>query len=388
MKIDDHFFKKIVEHSFLGHLIFDKTTLKCRYANARALEYLGLKDIEFSVLDLASKTLRDGQRTLSRELLQMQGTLDDIFLKKSNGTNTVVQASVFPLSDNDLLFMFQDMTFQKKLQRDLMTKQNEIYLALQELEKQNAELRSLDKAKDRFIALTSHELRTPISAIIATAQFIHDGLADSHEEILQHVDVMLDEGNHLLEMVNDILDFQKIQMGKFELYVEEMDILEPLRHSITSMEKFAQSKSSKLLLEEPPVLPKIFCDPVRIAQVFYNVLSNAIKFSPENSKVIVSVGTKNDFVVISFKDSGTGIPKDQGHKVFNEFETIENIQTHHKGTGLGMPICKRLMESIGGSIYFESTVGHGTTFFVEIPTGRVLEEDQYRKRSSTGDLVA
>ena len=383
-------FQKIVENSFVGVVVVDKKTSACDYCNTRAREVLTRDGSAFSLNDLVADGLRDGQRTISTDMLRNGGTYEDIFLKKGDGALLIVQAHFVSLSPDQVLFMFQDMTFQKKLQREVMTKQNEIFEALREMEKQNADLRGLDKAKDRFIALISHELRTPISAIVATAQFVHDGLADSPEEILQHMDVVLDEGNHLLEMVNDILDFQKIHMGKVELYVEETEIETAVKHGMHNMEKFAQTRATELVLESIQGYPKVFCDPVRMAQVFYNILSNAIKFSPEKSKVVIRGQhiPERNCVEISFQDFGAGIPKDQEQKVFNEFETIENIRTHHKGTGLGMPICKRLMESMGGRIYFKSELGTGSTFFVEIPTNKVLEPDKYRKRSASGDLAA
>lgn len=383
-------FKQLVDESFLGVVLFDRMTERSIYINAVAKEVLLCENGQLNLEDLFPAGGRAGERVFNRELLEMSGTFQDITVRKLNGEMFISLMSVGFIGDKIIVLRLQDITFQKKLQREVMTKQAEINQVVGELRKQNQYLRDLDRAKDRFFALTSHELRTPLSSIVATAQFVHDGLCTDPQEVLNYMDVILSEGKHLLEIINDILDFSKIQAGKVECYVEHRDLMELVKGRIKNIKNFADTKNIKVTgkgLDRPE---KAYFDILRMTQVLDNVLSNAIKFNREGGTVTVATDLSQltEHVTITITDTGEGIPADSQEKVFNEFETIENIRNHHKGTGLGMPICKRLMEIMGGKIYFKSEVGKGTTFYLQIPTKKVLAETAYQTRPTiTGFAV-
>jgi signal transduction histidine kinase len=380
--LDLKFFKQLVDESFLGVVVLERASEKSVYINAMAREILAIEGESISLKELLPMEARAGERVLSRELMEMEGTFQDITVRKSNGDSFIALVSFGKIDDRFAVLRFQDITFQKKLQREVMTKQAEINQVIGELRKQNQDLMNIDKAKDRFFAVTSHELRTPLSSIVATAQFVHDGLCTDPKEVLSYMDVILSEGRHLLEIINDILDFSKIQAGKFECYVEQQDIVGLIKERMAHIRNFAQTKTVRVVGKALKSPRKAYFDVLRMTQVLDNVLSNAIKFNKAQGTVTISIDCERvaDHVTVVIKDTGEGIPADQIDKVFNEFETIENIRNHHKGTGLGMPICKRLMEAIGGRIYFESSLGKGTVFYLQIPTKKVLPEGAYQSR--------
>ncbi|NJM09813.1 MAG: HAMP domain-containing histidine kinase [Bdellovibrionaceae bacterium] len=287
------------------------------------------------------------------------------------------------------LLMMQDVTLQKKLQREIINKQSEIKGAFEELLKQNRQLRELDLAKDRFIALTTHELRTPLSAMVSSAEILKMGLYDSPEQMREFIDMIHDQGLHLQDLVNDILDFAKIQAGKMDFYIEEQDPLPLVKSILRNFEGMAETYKVTLQIDAPPVPQLCYFDDLRLRQILSNIVNNAIKYNRPGGTVRVSFEGFGDHVRILVKDTGKGIPEEQYDKVFNEFETVGQVAEHHKGTGLGMPISRKLADGMGGKLMLESTVGVGSTFWVEIPNRKVLDPTLYRPRlEQVGDRAS
>ena len=294
--------------------------------------------------------------------------------------------------DEILLIMFQDTTFQKKLQKEIVLKQQEIKKAYEDLLAQNKQLKELDLAKNKFIALTTHELRTPVSALVATADIIVNKLYDDEAQKDEFIKTIHEQGNHLLALVNDILDFTKLQAGKMEYFVEHADAAAIVCEQISNFAPMGAQDGIIVDFQNPENKKwECYFDHIRLSQVIANIINNAIKFNKTNGTVTVSLkeDAKKEFTVISIADTGKGIEATKIEKVFNEFETVSDVSKHHKGTGLGMPISKRIIESMGGKISLTSEFGVGTTFEVYIPNTKVLAEAYYRSRpSEDGDLAA
>lgn len=395
----ENLFRMIAEEAFMGILVFEIPQQKCIYMNKLAHDILEFpienpnSDIKLS--ELHPQRTREEFKSFSADLIDMQGLIRDVLMQRTNGVPFVADLGIRhiepeePGNPKKLLLMIQDTTLQKKLQRELTTKQQEIKNAYEELLEQNKQLKELDLAKDRFMALTTHELRTPLSAVVATAEVLKMKLYDDDAQRDSFIDTVYEQGQHLMKLVNDILDFTKVQAGKMDFFISQADVREALDLQITNFEHMAQSKNMTLTFDRPEEEVICYYDDLRLSEVFANVINNAIKFSPENSEVRIEIKVTNEKVVTSIIDQGQGIPADLVDKVFNEFETIGNIKTHQKGTGLGMPISKRIMETMGGKIWLESTEGEGTTFFVEIPQAKLAEEDMYRERpDQVDDLLA
>lgn len=387
---EEDFFETIAEEAIMGIMAFHLQDRHCVYVNSLAREILELSPDsvleKFHIDHLKPKTPRDKLRNFSDNLLELEGLIRDVLMDKANGVPFVADLGIKIIESTDtLLLMFQDVTFQKKLQRELTAKQQEINSAYQELLLQNKQLRELDLAKDRFIALTTHELRTPLSAIVATSEVLKLKLFDTDEQRDEFIYTVWDQSVNLMTLVNDILDFTKIQAGKMDFFIQQEDLGEILNLTVSNFEQMAASAKSKLIYTKPTSPLLCYFDKVRLGEVLSNVINNAIKFNREDHEINISIKDENETYTIAITDHGVGIKEEHIAKVFNEFETIGNIETHHKGTGLGMPISKRIMDQMGGKIYLKSQINIGTTFFIEVPKTKVLDESEYRARDSEID---
>ena len=385
-------FRGLVEHASIGMVVLEEIVgeFSIIFANTRALEILELKNIEnLEVQTLFPEAERAGQYIkLSREILGRDGLTPEALMRKSNNHHFLASISVTRLEVEGRkvsLLSFQDVTIERKLSRDLVAKQTEIERAYSELLEQNSQLKLLDQAKDKFIALTTHELRTPLSAILATADVLELKLYESEEQRELFVKTIGEQGRHLLELVNDVLDFAKIRAGKMDFYVEKVDLRKIAAKLASNMINMAEQDEIKIIVEENPASVEVWADVLRLKEILNNVYSNAIKYNRRGGSVTISVfefppGGDNRFGRIAVRDTGVGIPHDKISSVFNEFETVGHLSRHHKGTGLGMPISRRLAESMGGQLSLQSELGVGSVFYIDIPFDRVLSDDHYRSR--------
>jgi PAS domain S-box-containing protein len=389
-------FEQIADEAIMAIIVFRDSGRECTYLNRMAKELLELSDSERVTAGHHSLTLDDLRaedrpghtRVLSEDILTHDGLYSDVLIKKSNGHVMVANVGVKSMSNDGekiLLLMIQDTTNQKKMQRDLHAKQQEINKAYVELIEQNRSLKELDQAKDRFLALTTHELRTPLAAIVATAEVLEMKLYESEEQREQFIKTIHEQGLHLMELVNDVLDFAKIRAGKMDLFVENTE-LEPLISRLTSGFERMALLSKVTLVVEPSVLKlSAWVDILRLKEVVSNVVNNAIKYNRTGGSVHISISQVGRFARVAVKDTGLGIAEDQIQSVFNEFETIGHVAQHHKGTGLGMPISKRLTAAMGGELSLTSVVGKGSVFSIDLPLDRVLDESVYRTRPNRWD---
>jgi len=390
-------FKEITDQSLIGFILFDTKGGHSIYSNAMAQQILEqTTDGPLLLTDLVAEASRRDLkfRPFNLELIQHEGLFQNIIVKKKTGSSFVASCGVRSIEIEGevyTLLMLQDTTLQAKLQREVENKQNEIRVAYEELLVQNRQLKELDIAKNRFIALVTHELRTPASAVVATAETLKLGLYDTQEELKTFLNMIFDEGRHLLELVNDILDFAKIQAGKMEYYIEEAD-LGPLIAKVTeTLMPVAQKSGIELKCRTPKNPVKCYFDSLRMKQILTNLISNGIKYNREKGHVEVFVENVENLVRVHIKDSGQGISEKNKKLIFNEFETLGKISSHSKGTGLGLPIAKKMIESMGGTIGLESVEGQGSDFWIDVPVNKVLgESEHYRSRSEDGieDLAA
>jgi signal transduction histidine kinase len=388
----------IVDEAILGFIAFEKESLECIYAN-RVAE--GLMEIqtqaEDAILSLGSLFVRDerhGVKNFTEQIIEFEGLYQDVLIKKFNGAPFIANIGVKHLQFNNvdiIALMVQDVTVQKKLQRELVEKQAAIKSAYEELIVQNKQLKELDIAKNRFIALTTHELRTPLSAMIASSEVLKLGLFDSEDEMKEFIDMIYDQGHHLSALINDILDFAKIQAGKMDFFLGQKDAYSITKEIVDAQISVASSSAVELSIEPQAEEEAHLCylDDVRFKQIVTNMVSNAIKYNKESGTVKVWLESDDEYTTVYVEDTGKGISEEGKLKVFDEFETLGIVATHHQGTGLGMPISRRLAEGMGGSIDFESKEGVGSKFWTKIPRKKTLDEDMYRLRPEEGgDLAA
>ncbi|MBI5213562.1 MAG: HAMP domain-containing histidine kinase [Nitrospirae bacterium] len=227
-----------------------------------------------------------------------------------------------------------------------------------------------NKAKSEFLANMSHELRTPLNAIIGFSEVMLEGIGgtvnDKQKEFLKDIK---GSGDHLLSLINDILDLSKIEAGKMELEPSEFNLKELIEGSLVMVKEKAFKHKIKVRAEVEDEIRSIVADERKIKQVAFNLLSNAMKFTPDGGSVFVRAKKAGeDCVEISVKDNGIGISPEDRKKLFQPFQQLETtLKKKHAGTGLGLNLCKKFVELHGGSIRVESEVGKGSKFIFVIP---------------------
>lgn len=255
----------------------------------------------------------------------------------------------------------------------------DLQMANKELVESEKELRSLDEMKTNFLSTVSHELRTPLTSILGNNKLIvqkYKTMPD--EDKLQFLDVAIRQGEHLLNLVNDILDVAKAEAGHLKVNRTIVDLENIIHNSMEQVQILADKKNITLKQEILTKETEIFADYNRLQQILINLLSNAIKFSSEEKSIVIKVEDyvhSSKVLLIAVKDEGIGIPKDKISLLFNRFAQIDNSPTRKAGgTGLGLSIVKELVHLHGGKIWVESKEGKGTTFFFTI-----LKADQKKK---------
>jgi signal transduction histidine kinase len=213
----------------------------------------------------------------------------------------------------------------------------------------------------------SHELRTPLNAIIGFSEVLHEQMfGELNERQLAYVADVLAAGKHLLELINDVLDLAKIEAGRMELVLSDVAITDLLRSAVSMHSERADRAGIALGLTTDPAEISIAADERRVRQIVFNLLSNAVKFTPADGRVDVSARLDNGQVEFAVADTGPGIPADDLETIFEEFEQADEGRKA-EGTGLGLPLSRRLVELHGGRLWAESEVGCGSTFRFTLP---------------------
>ncbi|HAC65933.1 MAG TPA: histidine kinase [Cyanothece sp. UBA12306] len=247
--------------------------------------------------------------------------------------------------------------------------------------------REIEKMKNDFLATVSHELRTPLTSVLGFASLIEDKLNrvifraitvhnDRTQKALAQVrtnlKIIVSESERLTNLINEVLDIAKIESGKVEWNFESVSLLDILEQAISATFPLFESKQLVLQRDLPEDLPPIWGDKNRLIQVVINLLSNAVKFT-EIGSVTCQVKEDYDCLVIAITDTGIGIPDNEQQKVFEHFQQVGNILTNKpQGNGLGLSICRQIIENHGGKIWVKSQVGQGSTFFFTLPLSQRL----------------
>lgn len=251
-----------------------------------------------------------------------------------------------------------------------------------ELEEARKTAVEADRFKSEFLAHMSHELRTPLNAILNFTAFVADGLmGDVTQEQVETLQKVIDSGNHLLSLINDVLDISKIEAGLMNLFIEDVDMNASLNTTVSMAKGLLKNKPLELITDIENDLPHINGDRRRIRQIFLNLVSNAVKFTPEGS-ITISAHHAEDKILVSVKDTGIGIAPEDMASVFEPFKQAKHELRNVIGTGLGLPISKHFVEAHGGRIWVESQKGSGATFFVSLPVNYLRIEETAAGASS------
>jgi PAS domain S-box-containing protein len=250
--------------------------------------------------------------------------------------------------------------------------------------------KEIDTMKTDFISTVSHELRTPLTSIIGFANIIRKKFNESllavldledkktrkvADQIGSNLDIIIGEGRRLTSLINDVLDIAKMEAGKIDWKDESFAIKSAIDHSVTSTVSLFEQKGLNMALDIEENLPEILGDKDRYIQVLINLISNAVKFT-NNGTITCGAGISGDGILVRVADQGIGISRENLDKVFDKFKQVGDTLTDKpQGTGLGLPICKQIVEHYGGKIWVESEPGKGSTFYFTIPAARGARPD-------------
>lgn len=234
----------------------------------------------------------------------------------------------------------------------------------------NRQLEKANRLKSTFLASMSHELRTPLNAIIGFSGVILKGIdGPLNQRFTEDVSAIHQNAKYLLGLITNILDYSRMEVGKIEIRREPFDLKKLIAESVSTMRSLIYERDLTISASLPPDLSPVPGDPQKVKQVLQNLLSNAIKFT-EKGKISISVQALEDRVQVAVRDTGTGLPPQEKARIFEEFVQLGSpVNSRERGAGLGLTICKTLVEAHGGKIWVESELGAGSTFHFTLPLG-------------------
>lgn len=335
-----------------GVLIVEKPDGRLSYANERALQLWGRdpRGLEMGKRPGALRLLRpDGTLFLPKELPAIRSLLsgevvrgEEMVIERPDGTKIFVTSSAVPLFDGKGAVVgavgeFDDVSEHKKI----------------------------DQMKDEFIGLVSHELRTPLTVVLGSVYTaMSKGL--SAEDVKDLLENAVEGAEAMKNVIENLLELSRCQANRLALEKELVDIAQVAQKQAVKLGTGAGA-AHKFSIEFKGKIRQIQADPLRVERILYNLMENAAKYSPKGSEVKVSCRLENKCLAVGVCDQGAGISADDQKKLFEPFQRLDQTAISAKGLGLGLVVCKRLVEAHGGKIWVESEVGRGATFYFTLP---------------------
>lgn len=304
----------------------------------------GLMDKDFYVK--MWKVIKQDKKTFKGEIKN----------KRKNGQIYDAETSISPIFNKN-----GEVEFFVSIERDITT------------------VKEIDRAKSEFVSLASHQLRTPLTAISWYLEEVFDEKTGKlNKQQKEYLNEVQNSSRRMIDLINNLLNLSRIELGTFAIMPRSTDLVELAEDAIKDVVLQARLKKIKIEKDYEEGLSKINLDPKLTAMVFQNLVSNAIKYTPENGEINIKIKKEGENALIVVKDTGYGIPKDAQSKIFTKFYRADNVRTQDpNGNGLGLYIVKAIVEKSKGKIWFESEEDkslpagrHGTTFFVSLPLGK------------------
>lgn len=253
--------------------------------------------------------------------------------------------------------------------RELEVKSRELEKATTELRTAYERLQELDRLKDEFMTTVTHELRTPLTSIRSFSEILFDNPSLDQARRQEFLGIIIKESERLTRLINQVLDLAKIEAGRFEWQIGDVDIKEVINDAVAATSQLFRDRAVSVTVRVPERIPAVRSDRDQLMQVVVNLLSNAVKFSePSRGEVTVSVTYRDSEIAVSVRDNGPGISLEYQRVIFEKFRQVGDTMTAKpSGSGLGLAICQRIVEHLGGRIWVDSQPGHGATFTFTVP---------------------
>jgi signal transduction histidine kinase len=274
-----------------------------------------------------------------------------------------------PLGMDEVMDILDETSQVIAYSRELERKSRELEAATTELRGANRRLRELDRLKDDFVSTVTHELRTPLTSMRAFAEILIDNPELSLSERERFLRIVVEETERLTRLINQVLDLSKIESGRVEWEIADVDLGEVVEESAAAAAQLLADRKAKLRVRVPAELPPVPADRDRVKQVLLNLLSNAAKFcDEERGRVAVELAVENGAVRVDVRDNGPGIDLEDQEVIFDRFRQGDAaLAESPSGTGLGLPISRQIIRHLGGELWVESTPGDGATFSFTLP---------------------
>ncbi len=315
------------------------------------------------------------QRTISQPILELARAAEQVSSQQEYALHIINEKESELIEDKYAKEIVTLVRSINKMLRDIQKHEEELHKNYRELKKAKEQVEGASMAKSQFLATISHELRTPLNAIIGFSTIISSKLfGDINDKYLEYANDINDSGVHLLEIINDILDLSKAEAGKLTLQIAPFSVREAVEKSVRIVQERADASKVKLNVMIAENMPYMAADRVRYMQIILNLLSNAVKFTAEGGSVSIEVsckegvaGQKLFHTIVS--DTGIGMTAEEINTAFQSFGQIDSgLDRKYEGTGLGLPLTKKLVEVHGGTIHIKSTPKAGTNVYVIIPS--------------------
>ena len=361
--------------------VTDRASLRFLYVNKKTVQLTGYSHeelLEMGPLDILTADRQEIEHCFDEVIAAGdEGTVTEFKSQTKGNKNSIVELHRRALLMNDrwlIITIAQDISSRKRAYRKLRETQAELERRVKERTHQlQLEIEEREKAsnvKNEFLASMSHELRTPMNSILGFAQLLELNESELNDVQKLHVRHILTSGEHLLNLVTDLLELNRLEEGRVLLQIEHMSTGATIKDCLDVIKLKAEENDIQVIDRSgsKESLPWLLSDAARLKQILLNLLSNAIKFNKKGGSVTVSCSENSDNMFrISVADTGAGIAPDRYKDVFLPFERLGRETGPIEGSGVGLSLAKRLIEMLGGNIGFESELGRGSTFWVELP---------------------
>jgi len=374
-------YRKLFDNNPHPTWVYDRETLRFLAVNSAAVRKYGYAVNEFLAMTIKDLRPPEDIPALLETVGRVQNGDEKVGIwrhRRKDGTIIDVEITSYALNlvgRPAEVIVAVDVSQRRRDEAEKRKLIDSLAASNQELELRNREIAHATQLKSKFLASMSHELRTPLNAIVGFSGILAEGTAgqlnDKQKRFVGHIKQGAD---HLLQLINDILDLSKIEAGQLELRCEDFHIGDCLPEVLSTIGPLAMAKEVDLQ-QRVRTSRSVYADRVRFKQILYNLLSNAVKFTPKGGRVEIDCCEDAALILVSITDTGIGIRPEDQQMIFEEFRQVEGTsQRAQEGTGLGLAITKRLVEQQGGKICLQSSPGKGSCFSFTLPSGHAVPE--------------